>query len=458
MSPSDVLVQHVWEGLEETAQPDVLLTIAEVIHRDKQDLAGVFYSHMMTHSVAASYLSPKTVQEHLKPGLERWMEVLLCQNSLQELEVALAMQHHVGEIHARAEIPINLVAMGFRLIKREINIRLLASSLKRESMVNAILRVDALMDIALEEMSNAYVHSHEKGVRNEEAFRLFSAGHNLSAERERQLGAILEWENRLFRSMTIGSSLGDVAELQSSSFGLWFRHKAPLLFDETRELPLIEECMSRVDLSLLPQITSNAIHDHLSSEFRNIIRIIIHETEQMKFLLSGMFDRLTDMEVGRDPLTQLFNRRFLPTILKRETELSRRKSTTFALLMMDVDFFKKVNDTHGHESGDRVLQQVAALAMNRIRAGDFIFRYGGEEFLVVLTEVDSKQAQDVAEKIRQRIASVDILLAGEQTVKVTVSIGIALSDGHPDYQRQLEKADKALYEAKHSGRNRCIFS
>lgn len=96
--------------------------------------------------------------------------------------------------------------------------------------------------------------------------------------------------------------------------------------------------------------------------------------------------------------------------------------------------------------------------MNKVRAGDFIFRYGGEEFLIVLTEVDSKQAQDVAEKIRQRIESVEILLGDERIIRVSVSIGITLSDGHPDYQRQIERADKALYEAKHSGRNRCILA
>jgi diguanylate cyclase len=171
-----------------------------------------------------------------------------------------------------------------------------------------------------------------------------------------------------------------------------------------------------------------------------------------------MFDRLTDMEIGRDPLTQLFNRRFLPTILKKEIELSRRKSGSFAVLMLDVDFFKKVNDTYGHESGDRVLQHVAALAMNKVRAGDFIFRYGGEEFLVLLTEVDANQALEVANKIRQHIESTNILLAREQAVKVTASIGIALNDGHPDYQRVIDRADKALYTAKSSGRNCCILA
>lgn len=458
MTNSVDLENYIWEGLEETSEPAVLSIIAEIIHRDKQVLADFFYSHMLKDKIAAAFLSTKTVEERLKPGLQLWMETLFCQSSQENLETALAMQRHVGEVHSRAEIPVHVVAMGFRQLKRAIHLRILASPIDREIMVSAILRVDALMDVAFEEMSVAYVQSHEKSVRNEEAFRLSTAGHNLIAERERQFGAVLEWENRLFRVIATSSPLIDIPSLQCSAFGLWFRHKAPLLFDENRELPLIEECISRIDHALFPLIKINTSIEGRTYELQNIIKSITTETEQIKFLINSMFDRLTDMEIGRDPLTQLFNRRFLPTILKKEIELSRRKSGSFAVLMLDVDFFKKVNDTYGHESGDRVLQQVAALAMNKVRAGDFIFRYGGEEFLVLLTEVNANQALEVANKIRQHIESTNILLAREQAVKATVSIGIALNDGHPDYQRVIDRADKALYTAKSSGRNCCILA
>lgn len=97
------------------------------------------------------------------------------------------------------------------------------------------------------------------------------------------------------------------------------------------------------------------------------------------------------------------------------------------------------------------------MTIHRIRAGDFIFRYGGEEFLGLLSEVDAAQAKEVAEKIRKRIESIEIPLPGEVSVKVTVSIGIALSDGHPDYLYQIDRADKALYEAKRAGRNQCVI-
>lgn len=450
---ADIFENRNWVALSETSQPIVLSTLCEIILRDKHRLTESFYSTMMANKEAASFLSASSVESHLKPGLERWLEALFCNDSPNDLKAAIAIQRHVGEVHARAEIPVNLVASGFRFLKREINLRLLESAMQQEDKVNAILRVGMLMDIAFEEMTVAYSQSHEKGIRNEEAFRLFSAGHNLTAEREKQMVAILEWENALFRIIATHQSVDGLVPIQSSAFGLWLHHKAPLIFDQTRELSLLDECMDRVDLNFLPQLSSKH-----SVEWPGLIKNILIEIEQLKFLLNSMFDRLTDMEVGRDPLTQLFNRRFLPTILKREIEISRQKGIDFGLLMMDVDLFKKVNDIHGHEAGDRVLQQVATLALNRVRAGDFVFRYGGEEFLVVLTEVDRDQALEVAEKIRRKIESTAILLANDKTLSVTVSVGVAISDGHPDYQHLIDLADKALYAAKNAGRNRCALA
>lgn len=178
-------------------------------------------------------------------------------------------------------------------------------------------------------------------------------------------------------------------------------------------------------------------------------------TGELKFLIESMFEHLVDLESGKDALTQLLNRRFLPAILARESEIARTEGKPFALLLIDVDHFKRINDQHGHQAGDRVLQQVAAILQNTVRSGDFVFRYGGEEFLVLLVEMDPQHAQRVAEKIRKRIASETLMIAGGEQLKVTVSIGVAMHDGHPDYQRLVNRADDAMYRAKQSGRNRC---
>lgn len=432
-------------------------TLKQVIRRDQAALAASFYQFMLGDPEAAPYLGPKTVETRLMPGMMRWMEGLFCCDTQEALSAAIAMQRHVGEVHARAEIPVNLVARGMRLLKQEINQRLLASHLEREALVEAVLHVDRLTDIAFEEMSAAFVKSHEQSVRSDEAFRLVPAGHNISAERERQIGAVLDWENRLFRILATESSLDDLPGLRASAFGLWLNHKAPLIFNDRPELNAVAEAVERIDQQFLPMLLmGGALGDE--AHRRSVVRGILQEAEKIKFLMAEMFDRLTDLEVGRDTLTQLFNRRFLPSTLKREIELCRRRNIAFAILMLDVDHFKQVNDRFGQEAGDRVLQQVASNLMNKVRAGDFVFRYGGEEFLIVLAEVDEAQAMQVAEKVRQRIETSPFLISHERSLQVTVSVGVACSDGHPDYERMIERADGALYRAKREGRNRVVLA
>lgn len=152
------------------------------------------------------------------------------------------------------------------------------------------------------------------------------------------------------------------------------------------------------------------------------------------------------------------NRRFLSAVLMREMAMARRGGAPFALLLLDLDRFKKINDTYGHAVGDLVLQQAADLVAGSVRAGDFVFRYGGEEMLVVLVEIDKDQALQVAESIRQRLAAGPLRVGEGQTISVTASIGIATYSGHPDYETLLKDADGALYEAKGAGRNRCVVS
>ncbi|MBN9698328.1 MAG: GGDEF domain-containing protein [Zoogloea sp.] len=448
------LVDQTWQILSDTCSAPVRAEVARIVGQDKTELAATFYRFMLEDDGAKPFLSVTTVEARLKPGLQRWMQVLFGHTSRDELAGALALQRHVGEVHARAQIPVNLVARGLRLLKQEINTRLLATPLDRNDLVSAVLYVDRLTDVAFEEMSAAFIQSSERSVRTDEAYRMFAAGRDLALEREKQSVAVLEWEARFYRLLAAGSSFDDMPSLADSEFGLWLNHKAPLLFDETRELPLIIECVNRIDQSLFPQLVFGRDKDLQSDANRALAKAVLVEVDEIKFLLRSMFDRLVDLDVGRDVLTQLFNRRFLPSILKREIGLARRKEENFCVLMLDIDHFKRVNDEHGHDAGDRVLQQVAGQIMSHVRGGDFVFRYGGEEFLAVLAAIDEERAQAVAEKVRRRIAELDIPLSGERSIRVTVSIGVAANDGHPDYQRIIERADKALYSAKESGRNR----
>ncbi len=433
-------------------------TLAAIILSDKATLAEIFYSAMLEDAEASKFLSAKSVENHLKPGLRLWLKKLFCHDSRDELKAVLAMQRHVGEVHARADIPIKLVARGMRLLKREINSRLVNTALAPDEVVKAILYADRLIDIAFEEMSAAFVLSRDSGVKVDEGFRLFAAGQNLSLEKEKQVSALLDWENRIFRALATEMPLDESSAIENSAFGLWFHHKASLLFNEADGLGMIEEIIRRIDNSILPQLYHDSGQSLQSAEARTLIKSIMSDIGHIRYLLGEMFERLSDLDVGRDALTHIFNRRFLPTILKREIAWNRKKGDPFHVLMLDIDYFKRVNDEFGHDSGDRVLQAVAGLLMNQVRASDFVFRYGGEEFLIVLAKVDQAQAQEIAEKVRRCVEDTEIPISNNRAVRVTLSIGLAGSDGHPDYQRLLDRADRALYAAKHAGRNRCVIA
>ncbi|HEC90051.1 MAG TPA: GGDEF domain-containing protein [Alphaproteobacteria bacterium] len=164
------------------------------------------------------------------------------------------------------------------------------------------------------------------------------------------------------------------------------------------------------------------------------------------------------MESGRDTLTRLFNRRFLPTVIQHETELSTKHETPFGILLFDIDHFKKVNDTYGHDAGDMVLRQFAEILARSVRANDYVFRFGGEEFLIVLGDVVEKEAFTIAENARKTVADAPFKIGSGKILDITTSVGIAIHDGHPDYNRTIKRADEALYSAKHGGRNRSVIS
>lgn len=127
--------------------------IEEIIKRDKAELADFFYAAMLADQEATAFLTPQTVQSRLRHSMMHWMETLFCCDTASAFEAAIAMQRHVGDVHARADIPVNLVARGMRLLKREIQNRLVDTELDRKALVEAILLVDRLSDIAFEDSS-----------------------------------------------------------------------------------------------------------------------------------------------------------------------------------------------------------------------------------------------------------------------------------------------------------------
>ncbi len=174
--------------------------------------------------------------------------------------------------------------------------------------------------------------------------------------------------------------------------------------------------------------------------------------------LQRIIDGLCELSL-RDPLTGLANRRHFRAVLSREIEIVARSGNSALLLMLDIDHFKKINDTHGHLAGDKVLQAVARCIAGCVRPQDTVARYGGEEFAIVMPDCQAAYGESVAERVRQSVAALSIPASPMINLEITTSVGGAFA---PVWVRStadlwIERADTQLYLAKAQGRNRvCI--
>jgi diguanylate cyclase (GGDEF)-like protein len=174
--------------------------------------------------------------------------------------------------------------------------------------------------------------------------------------------------------------------------------------------------------------------------------------------LQNVIDKLCELSL-KDPLTGLSNRRYFQSVLSREIEVVTRSGEPALLLMLDIDYFKKVNDNYGHPAGDAVLQTVAKTLAKCVRPMDTVARFGGEEFVIILPSCQGHYGQQVAERIREAVSALKVTVSAGVQLNITISVGGAYA---PRWVRSttelwLERADIELYHAKSSGRNRvCI--
>ncbi len=157
-----------------------------------------------------------------------------------------------------------------------------------------------------------------------------------------------------------------------------------------------------------------------------------------------------------DPVTNIHNKRFFISRLKEEFSLSKRNKTNLSILMIDIDFFKKVNDTYGHLAGDMILNQLAKIFKTMLRSEDILARYGGEEFIIALRSTNREGALILAERIRKKVEETQLVFE-DQKISITISIGVAsLDEGcdHKDIDAIIKDADTKLYTSKENGRNK----
>lgn len=188
-------------------------------------------------------------------------------------------------------------------------------------------------------------------------------------------------------------------------------------------------------------------------QMEHALRVTNDHLQQQLHKIEELSDLLKEQAI-RDPLTGLFNRRYLEESLERELARALREGYPVSVVMADIDHFKQLNDTYGHPAGDEVLRQLARLLREQARASDIPCRYGGEEFLFVLPHTNTETALDRADQWRQAFEELQVPF-GDLHLRATFSAGVASYPGHGrNASALIDAADRALYEAKHQGRNR----
>lgn len=436
------------EGAAAEGQPAITM-LNTIIDAHADALVAAFYEVLFQHKGAKSFLDHKAVHERLSPSLNAWLRELFAPGAATDHEAFAERQKTIGEVHARIKIPIHLVIEGASVLKSRIADLVAAAAPDFADGFLALKVVHERIDTAIMLMSQSYMKGAVTRARLDEAYRLFSLDQDIGIERESQRASLMEWSQKtLFR--ILGNTSGEELDpLSSAPFGLWIRHRAGFMFENSVELERIESLIAHVDADLLPTLSART-NGGMSATLGELQASM----NEVAFLLGEMFQGLAGLEVGRDPLTRALNRRFLPSILSREIRIANENGTPLSILLLDVDLFKQVNDRWGHQVGDEVLRQVAAIITDHVRPADFLFRYGGEEFLILLVETPLAEAEAIAERVREALAGHVFQPGNGQKLHVTASLGIARHSGHPDQEYLVRQADQALYRAKQNGRNR----
>ena len=208
------------------------------------------------------------------------------------------------------------------------------------------------------------------------------------------------------------------------------------------------------------QLDMDSIRSEAAQRLEMIQQLAATFADQVALAVTNLRLRETLRQQSiHDPLTGLHNRRYLQEVMQRELARTERKKTMLAVIILDVDHFKRFNDTYGHEAGDAVLRSLAQLIERQIRGSDIACRYGGEEFILVLPEASLSIARQRGELLREAARGMQIMLSGQTVGPVSISLGLALFPQHGSTAEELiQAADAALYRAKQAGRNRLMIA
>ena len=422
----------------------------QLIEKQSKILVDAFYQRMMSEADTFKFLNDDLIETRLKDTLKQWLFESFGAPFEQNYSELIDKQFKIGDVHARVGIPTWLIIRGMNVIKSTIfDLLQTDDGCDVFSVMSYMVNV---LSFTSEIMCRSYEAKVEASNDMKHTYRLFSAMQDVSVQKDKQRSTLLDWENDLMFKVFSNNEDTHHAILSKAEFGLWFIHKAAYAFANSEQVSEIVERIQEVD-----QLTQKITKRLSQPEALAVMQQIRAKDREILNLVDLLFQVSDYISSGNDSLTQLLNRRYLNTIIARETKYSRNNSTPLSILAIDVDYFKRINDKYGHATGDLALQSLADIILEQCRGSDYAFRIGGEEFLLVQVDTTLHQAHLMAEKIRHEVEQKTIYTTAGLNINFTLSIGVVQYDGHPDYQRFLDAADTALYAAKNNGRNQVFL-
>ncbi|TQV71148.1 diguanylate cyclase [Exilibacterium tricleocarpae] len=234
--------------------------------------------------------------------------------------------------------------------------------------------------------------------------------------------------------------------LNNRAFTIWEQRPHVFPFRNYRPITGTEELMFQ-NTTIIPLASVDGSVNHVC--------VIVYDLTDAAVSKKRLKNANTKLEIlsRTDGLTQLNNRAFWEECLQTEFKRCGRTGTTSSVVMLDIDHFKHINDTHGHQAGDEVIRHTAALLRNTVRETDIAGRYGGEEFVAILIDTNVEGALVFGERLRRRAAAASVIYGGVD-MRYTISLGVSANTGSRTHSDWLAQADQALYRAKQTGRNR----
>jgi len=455
MKIKTVLYEKLCQLYDENSE--LLLKIGQFLEPELEDIVDSFYDELIQLSEIESILQHSIVQKNLKHSQKKWIQDFFKPRNSTDVQLLVDRQNEIGKLHANININLNYFTYGISIMKREIFSRFSHNFELLSDFEKAFIATGQIFDILVSIISEAYFADEIIHETNELSLKMKGLSQNTAIECERLRSLLLDWvrSSLSFLYRTPNITLDKLPKLEHSNFGLWVVYKSELLSHTINVSNELKKYIRQIDDSFI-----NAARFHSEKNQDNFFKSIDQlndDVSKASWFISSIVDQALEIDTGTDALTRLFNRRYVDTICRRHTEISMKQGHPFSMLMIDIDHFKQVNDNYGHDSGDAVLKQFSELLLLSVRTSDFIFRIGGEEFLVILGNTNEENAFFVAEKIRCACEEYSFNLTTNIQIKKTCSIGVSTFAGHPDYKRIIKLADLALYEAKEKGRNQVVI-